>query len=160
MNDIMLASNRTTHIPLSRGAGDEVDVPAVFGLLSDHKWAILIGTALFALASVLYVLFTTPIYQATAVLQIEGASAAVPGQDPSAAPTPAASPHAATEVPLMTSRRVLGEAVKDLDLDIQASPRRLPVFGKSSLAATATPTTTGPRRRGLVSTGMDGAASS
>lgn len=131
MNDIMLASNRTQHIPLqSRGAGDEVDVPAVFGLLSDHKWAILIGTALFALASVVYVLLTTPTYQATAVLQIEGAAAALPGQEQPAQPMPVASPHAATEVPLMTSRRVLGEAVKDLHLDIQARPRRLPVFGK------------------------------
>lgn len=130
MNEILLASNRTTHIPLSRGSGEDVDVPAVFGLLSDHKWPILIGTALFALASVIYVLFTTPVYQATAVVQIEGTSAAVPGQDPSSQPVSAASPHAATEVPLMTSRRVLGEAVEDLGLDVQASPRRLPVFGK------------------------------
>ena len=130
MNEIMLSSNRTTQIPLSRGAGDDVDVPAVFGLLSDHKWAILIGTALFALASVIYVLFTTPVYQATAVVQIEGSAAGVPGQDLPAQPMPTGSPHAATEVPLMTSRRVLGEAVKDLRLDVQASPRRLPLFGK------------------------------
>lgn len=131
MNDIMLSSNRPTQIPYpSRGSGDDVDVPAMFGLLSDHKWAILIGTALFALVSVVYVLFTTPVYQATAVIQIEGSTANVPGQDPAVQPAIATSPHAATEVPLMTSRRVLGEAVKDLDLDIRAQPRRLPLFGK------------------------------
>ncbi|MFC5569096.1 polysaccharide biosynthesis tyrosine autokinase [Lysobacter yangpyeongensis] len=130
MNDIMLASDRTTQIPLARGGGDDVDMPAVFGLLSDHKWPILIGTALFALVSVIYVLFTTPVYQATAVIQIEGPQATLPGQEQPAQPAATGAPHAATEVPLMTSRRVLGEAVKDLHLDIQAAPRRFPVLGK------------------------------
>ncbi|GAB3093735.1 polysaccharide biosynthesis tyrosine autokinase [Lysobacter terrae] len=129
MNDIML-SNSTTQIPLQTRGGDDVDMPALFGLLSDHKWAILIGTALFALASVIYVLFTTPVYQATAVIQIEGSSPSVPGQDQSMQQPVAGSPHAATEVPLMTSRRVIGEAVQDLQLDIQAQPRRLPVLGE------------------------------
>lgn len=131
MNDIMLASNRVTPVPLQgRGAGDDIDMPAMFGLLSDHKWHILIGTALFALVSVLYVLFATPVYQATAVIQIHGSTANVPGQNQDAPQMPASAPHAVTEVPLMTSRRVLGEAVKDLDLDIQAAPRRFPLFGK------------------------------
>ena len=131
MNEIMLESNRATQIPLqTRRSRDDVDVPAMFGLLSDHKWAILVGTALFALASVVYVLLATPIYQATAVIQIEGKSGSVPGQEQPAEPAATGTPHAATEVPLMTSRRVLGEAVKDLDLDIQVTPRRLPVVGE------------------------------
>ena len=130
MNEIMLASNRVTPVALQPQGNDDIDMPAVFGLLSDHKWPILIGTALFALASVIYVLFATPIYQATAVLQIQGMSAAVPGQEPGAQAAQASQPHAATEVPLMTSRRVLGEAVDDLDLDIQARPRRFPLIGK------------------------------
>jgi tyrosine-protein kinase Etk/Wzc len=130
VNEIMLASNRVTPVALQPQGNDDIDMPAVFGLLSDHKWPILIGTALFALASVIYVLFATPIYQATAVLQIQGMSAAVPGQEPGAQAAQASQPHAATEVPLMTSRRVLGEAVDDLDLDIQARPRRFPLIGK------------------------------
>lgn len=130
MKDIMLAPTGTTRIPLhGRGSGDEVDVPALFGLLSDHKWPILIGTAVFALASIIYVLFATPVYQATAVIQIEGSTPVVPGQDQPAA-TGSSMPHAATEVPLMTSRRVLGEAVRDLGLDIHVQPRRFPLFGK------------------------------
>lgn len=130
MNEIMLASNRVTPVALQPQGGDDIDMPAVFGLLSDHKWPILIGTALFALASVIYVLFATPIYQATAVIQIQGSSAGVLGQEPGMQPMQASQPHAATEVPLMTSRRVLGEAVNDLDLDIQAQPRRFPLIGK------------------------------
>jgi tyrosine-protein kinase Etk/Wzc len=115
----------------SRGSTDDVDVPALFGVLSDHKWSILIGTVLFALASLAYVFVTTPIYQATAVIQIEGPGAGAPGQEQPMQPVAAGSPHAATEVPLMTSRRVLGEAVRDLHLDIQAQPRRMPVLGKA-----------------------------
>lgn len=130
MNEIMLASNRVTPVALQPQGGDDIDMPAVFGLLSDHKWPILIGTALFALASIIYVLFATPMYQATAVIQIQGMSANVPGQEPGMQAAQPSQPHAATEVPLMTSRRVLGEAVKDLDLDIMAQPRRFPLVGK------------------------------
>jgi hypothetical protein len=43
-NDILLASNRTTHVPLQTRGVAEVDVPAVFGL-SDHKWPILMTGA-------------------------------------------------------------------------------------------------------------------
>ena len=129
MNEIMLASNRVTPVAM-QPQGDDIDMPAVFGLLSDHKWPILIGTALFALASVIYVLFATPVYQATAVIQIQGTSASVPGQEPGQQSAQPSQARAATEVPLMTSRRVLGEAVNDLDLDIQARPRRFPLIGK------------------------------
>lgn len=128
MNDIMLASNRVTPVAVQPARADDIDMPAVFGLLSDHKWPILIGTALFALASIVYVLFTTPVYQATAVIQIQGTAATVPGQEAGMQPVQTR-PHAATEVPLMTSRRVLGEAVRELGLDVHAKPRRFPVIG-------------------------------
>jgi tyrosine-protein kinase Etk/Wzc len=132
VKDIMLAPSNATHIPLqSQGRGDEIDVPVLFGLISDQKWPVLIGTALFALVAIIYVLFATPVYQATAVLQVEGMTPSVPGQEqPAQAASSTGVPHAATEVPLMTSRRVLGEAVDRLGLDVEVEPRRFPLLGK------------------------------
>lgn len=131
MNDILVAPSNASRIPLpAQGPGDEVDLPALFGLIADHKWPILAGTTLFALISILYALFATPIYQATAVVQVEAATPNVPGQEQPVQRTDAGLPHAETEVPLMTSRRVLGEAVSRLGLDIEVTPRRFPLVGK------------------------------
>ena len=45
-----------------------------------------------------------------------------------AAPSPAEAP-SATEIQLLTSRRVLGEALEKLDLDVAVEPVRLPLIG-------------------------------
>lgn len=132
MNDILVAGSNTGRIspvaPASRPA-DEIDLPALFGLVADHKWPVLVGTALFALASSLYALFATPVYEATAVVQVEAATPNVPGQEQRSQRPDAGVPRAQTEVPLMTSRRVLAEAVHRLGLDIEVSPRRFPLLG-------------------------------
>lgn len=132
MKDLTLPPSYTPRIPLQPpAAGEEVDVPALLGLIADHRWPVLLGTALFALAALIYVLAATPVYQATAVVQVEGMTPSVPGQNaPARGGSEPASPRAVTEVPLMTSRRVMGEAVDRLNLDIEAAPRRFPVLGE------------------------------
>lgn len=115
-------------MPMQRD--DDIDVRALFGTLSDHKWLILIGTGLFFLASVLYVLMATPVYEASAMVQVEKSMPSVPGQQ--RATTPMDGPtgsQAVTEIPLLTSRSVLGAAVDNLALDIRSSPRRFPLIG-------------------------------
>lgn len=133
MKEIMVAQPHATRIPVAPGKGsDDIDMPAVLGVLLDHKWLILAGTAVFALASILYVLFATPVYQATSVVQVERMTPRAPGQEQQGqAMPPVSAPLANTEIPLMTSRRVLGEAVNQLQLDIRAKPRRFPLFGKA-----------------------------
>lgn len=108
---------------------DDIDMHALFGTLSDHKWPILLGTALFFLIGVFYALVATPTYQANAVVQVEKKLPNVPGQaEPTQAPTPVIA-QAVTEIPLLTSRHVLGQAVDALGLDIQVRPQRLPLIG-------------------------------
>ena len=50
---------------------DEIDLNALLGTLLDHKWLIIGVTAVFFVISVVYATLTTPIYEATATVQVE-----------------------------------------------------------------------------------------
>lgn len=110
---------------------DEIDLPTLVSTLTDRKWLILAGTLAFAAISIAYVLLATPQYEANAVVQVESRPPMLPGLNANAsAPAPAAvDTPAATETQLLTSRRVLGAAMDDLNLDIAAEPVRFPLIG-------------------------------
>lgn len=110
---------------------DDLDIPTLVSTLTDNKWPILIGTLVFMAVAVAYVLLATPKYEANAVVQVEARPPTVPGlNQPSTAPAPpVVDAPAATETQLLTSRRVLGEAIERLDLDTIARPVRVPVIG-------------------------------
>jgi len=110
---------------------EEIDLRSLLATLGDHKRLILAGTAAFFLASLMYVVLATPKYEATAVVQVERKGPAFPGVSNNPAvqmPAPTEAP-AATEIQLLTSRSVLGEALSNLDLDVQVEPVRFPAFG-------------------------------
>ncbi len=110
---------------------DDIDLPSLVTTLSENKRTILLGTGLFLLASLAYIVLVTPKYEANAVVQVQNRLPNVPGLSSSnamAAPSPAEAP-AATEIQLLTSRRVLGQALEKLDLDIAIEPFRLPLIG-------------------------------
>lgn len=125
----LLTGTTTRTAPPPRN--DEVDLRTVAGVLADHKWLILIGTGVFFLASALYVLFATPQYEASAVLQVQRTPSTVPGltADPLTQTVPVNESRAVTEIPLLASRQVLGETVRKLGLDIDITPKRFPLFG-------------------------------
>jgi tyrosine-protein kinase Etk/Wzc len=109
---------------------DEIDLGELLGTLSDHKWLIGIITGIFVLLSIAYAMLTTPIYQATSVVQVEQKVPSLPGLSALTQTLGAASPEATTETALITSRMVLGAAVDELKLAIEAHPRRMPFIGK------------------------------
>src|SRR5688500_4351712 len=111
--------------------GDDIDLPSLVTTLNENKRLILFGTALGRLISVAYVMLATPKDEAIAVVQVEsrlpsfpGVSARAGSQAPMAEEAPAA-----TESQSLTSRRVLGEALQNLRLDIDVKPSRLPLVG-------------------------------
>jgi tyrosine-protein kinase Etk/Wzc len=108
---------------------DEIDLSELLGTLSDHKWLIGTITGIFILLSIAYALLTTPIYQATSVVQVEQKVPSLPGLSALTQTLGAASPEATTETALITSRMVLGAAVDELKLTIEAHPQRMPVIG-------------------------------
>ncbi|MEZ0469173.1 polysaccharide biosynthesis tyrosine autokinase [Luteimonas salinilitoris] len=112
--------------------GDEdIDLPMLATTLMENKRLILFGTAVFLLIGIAYLALATPQYEANAVVQVERRPPALHGANASTAAQPGAlaEASASTEIQLVTSRRVLEEAMAHLDLDIQVEPHRLPVIG-------------------------------
>jgi tyrosine-protein kinase Etk/Wzc len=118
----------TTQIPLQRDGG-EIDLSDMLGTLKDNKWRIIIIIAVFVALSVIYALMATPIYQASAMVQVEQKVPDLPGLSALSQTLSAESPVATTESDLITSRMVVGAAVNKLNLTIQASPHRFPLLG-------------------------------
>jgi tyrosine-protein kinase Etk/Wzc len=123
-----LATKMATYTPSVRD--NEIDLRTLLATLGDHKRLILFGTAIFLALSILYVVLATPEYEANAVVQVEKKTPIVPGVGPnSQEPSTSQDAPASTEIQLLTSRQVLGEALSDLGLDVRIKPARFPFFG-------------------------------
>ncbi|CAM3979676.1 MULTISPECIES: polysaccharide biosynthesis tyrosine autokinase [Pseudoalteromonas] len=109
-------------------ASQEIDLMALLGALIDRKYFIIALTAVFMAIGVVYAVFSTPIYQATAMIQVEESGGSVPGFDDMAGMFESTSA-AVTEIELLKSRSVIGEAVDTLQLDIVAEPKLFPFIG-------------------------------
>lgn len=107
---------------------DEIDLLALLGTLIDHRYIIIACTVFFAVIGVAYAVLSTPVYQANAMIQIEEKSSGVGsllGESELFATTSAA----VTEIELLKSRQVIGQAVDNLKLTIVAEPKTFPVIG-------------------------------
>ncbi|MBP2167490.1 tyrosine-protein kinase Etk/Wzc [Erwinia toletana] len=114
---------------------DEIDLGRVWGSLVDAKWLILTITLFFIIISIIYVLFTTPVYRADAVVQVEKA----PGSSlisTISSMMPDSEPASSTEIALIQSRMVLGQTIDDLHLEYDVARNYFPVFGKGYAALT------------------------
>jgi tyrosine-protein kinase Etk/Wzc len=107
---------------------DEIDLLTLLGALIDGKWIIIGFTVLFAIIGVAYALLATPIYQANALLQIEEKSPSMTGLS-EISEMFGSTPVAVTEIELLKSRTVIGQAVENLKLDILAEPKYFPGIG-------------------------------
>ncbi|TYK65337.1 polysaccharide biosynthesis tyrosine autokinase [Colwellia echini] len=110
---------------------NEIDLMALFGALLDRKYFIIILTTVFMVVGVAVAIFSTPIYQATAMIQVEESGGSVPGLDDMAGMFESSS-KSITEIELLKSRSVIGEAVDNLHLDIVAQPKLYPIIGGRS----------------------------
>ncbi|PRB75448.1 polysaccharide biosynthesis tyrosine autokinase [Pseudomonas sp. MYb185] len=107
---------------------DEIDLLALLGALLDNKAIILTCTAFFAVIGIAYAILSTPVYQANAMIQIEEKSSGVGSLLGDSELFSTASP-AVTEIELLKSRQVIGQAVDNLKLTIVAEPKLFPVIG-------------------------------
>jgi tyrosine-protein kinase Etk/Wzc len=134
---------------------DTLDLNALFGTLLDHKWVIVIVTGAFFAIGVLYTVFATPIYQSTSVVQVEQKTPSLPGLSDLTQSLGTTASQATTEIALLTSRLVIGQAVDELRLNVQVDPQRLPVVG-DYLSRGHKPGEPGPVRFGLSRYGWGG----
>ncbi|TGE79846.1 tyrosine-protein kinase [Pseudoalteromonas sp. KS88] len=111
-----------------QSASQEIDLMALIGALLDRKLFIIALTTVFMFIGVVYAVFSTPIYQATAMIQVEESGGSVPGFDDMAGMFESTSA-AVTEIELLKSRSIIGEAVDTLKLDITVEPKLYPFIG-------------------------------
>ncbi len=115
--------------PQASADDDEIDLLRLFGVLIDHKWMITGITAGFLLAGIAYAVLATPVYRASATIQVEQKSPGIPGLTEMSDLLGGSQSQAVTEIQLLTSRSVIGKAVDNLHLDIDASPSLFPLIG-------------------------------
>lgn len=108
---------------------DEIDLLALLGALIDGKWIIAGFTVCFAVIGVAYALLATPVYRANALIQIEEKSGSTLSGLGELSDMLGSTPEAVTEIELLKSRAVIGQAVDNLKLDIIVEPRYFPVIG-------------------------------
>ena len=108
---------------------EEIDLSRVIGEVIDHRRLIISITALFTLLSIMYVIFTPPIYQADALIQVEqkqgnallnSLTQVLPDSQPQSAP----------EIALLQSRMILGKTVDDLNLQAKLQEEYAPFLGQ------------------------------
>lgn len=111
---------------------DEIDFGRLIGELIDHRKLIISVTSLFTVIALIYSIFSTPVYQADALIQVEqkqgnsilnNLSQILPDSQPQSAP----------EIALLQSRMILGKTVDDLNLQAVIKQDYFPVFGRGWL---------------------------
>ncbi|AOE83357.1 polysaccharide biosynthesis tyrosine autokinase [Pseudomonas sp. TCU-HL1] len=111
---------------------DDIDLLGLLGTLLDSKWIIVGITSFFTVLGAAYAVLTPPVYQANALVQVEekkGGMAALSGISEMTEMFGGTSA-AVTEIELLKSRAVLGQAVENLKLDIIVEPHYFPLFGQ------------------------------
>lgn len=105
----------------------DIDLAHLFDTFINNRVLILAITGFFTALGIAYALLATPIYMASAMIQIEPKNG-LPSLSDVVSATPAVSP-AQTEISLLKSRSVVGGAVQALNLDIKIEPHYFPLIG-------------------------------
>jgi len=122
-------SDHSSSINKSNNKSEEINFTELLGVLIDNKWKITIITTIFTIISIAYALLATPIYSASALVQVEQtASGNVLSKLSEIIPD--GKPESQTEIGLLQSRLVLGQTVDNLALDTVVQQKHFPLFGK------------------------------
>ncbi|HCJ4828251.1 Wzz/FepE/Etk N-terminal domain-containing protein, partial [Klebsiella pneumoniae] len=108
---------------------DEIDLGRIVGEFIDHRKLIITITAIFTAISIIYMLFSTPVYQADAMIQVEQKQGNAL-LDNLSQMLPDSQPQSAPEIALLQSRMILGQTVDDLGLQAKVEQNYFPIFGK------------------------------
>lgn len=107
----------------------DINFERLFGALFHSKWLIIAITLLSTLLGATYVLLAPPEYKSIALLQVEEKSSGMASfieVGDALLPTS----NSAAEIEIITSRKVLGAAIRDVNRDIIVTPNYFPLLGK------------------------------
>lgn len=107
----------------------KLDLRDLFDILQDNKLKIAVITLLFTVSSIVYTIMATPIYRASALIQVEQSSGSNVLSKLSDI-MPDNKPESQTEIGLLQSRMVIGQTVDDLALDTVVEEKHFPLIGK------------------------------
>lgn len=108
---------------------DEISLDDLLDVVIGARWLIGVIAAAFLFFGIAYALIATPIYQADSLLQVEAEKSGLGALEITELLEGDASTTA--EIELLRSRMVLGTAVDNLRLDIQATPHYFPIIGEA-----------------------------
>lgn len=111
-------------------ADDEIDLGELLELLFEGKWVIALIGAFCLVFGVAVAILTTPIFQADALVQMEGESDSLTALFGDMGDMLSSSSEATAEIELIKSRLVLGRTVEQLQLHTIVEPRWFPVVGR------------------------------
>ena len=110
--------------------GDEINLLELLDVVLDNRWLIAGVTAVALACGAGYALLSTPIYEANTLIQVEDSKGGGVGSllGDMGGMFDIKSP-ASAEMEILRSRLVLGQAVSNLQLDLDIQPKYLPVLG-------------------------------
>ena len=110
---------------------EEIDLREYLDVIIEARWLVLgITTAVFLLG-LLYIIAAPPIYRSDTLLQVEETKPTIKGLDDISSALTGEVP-AVTEIEIIRSRSIIGSAIDQLGLAIEATPKYLPIFGANS----------------------------
>jgi len=111
---------------------DEIDLGELLSILLDNKKVIIIITFIITFMGVAIALLSTPVYRADSLLQIRENTPSISDQLDSLTSFLDTKTPVQAEIELIKSRAILGKAIRNLHLDIIATPKFFPVIGKTA----------------------------
>jgi tyrosine-protein kinase Etk/Wzc len=109
---------------------DKIDLGEIIATLIDSKWFIALITGVVLAIGTAVAFIYRPVYQADAMLQVEAQSQTIRTLEQGGTIQKGEVPVMA-EVELVHSRMVMGEAIRNLGLDIIARPKYFPIIGEA-----------------------------
>ena len=109
-------------------SNQEIDLMILFSALLDRKLLICLVALIFGLSSIIYVQLVSPVYKATALIQVEKDGGGMPGFDDMSSMLQEG-PKAIAEIELLRSRRVIVAVINKLRLDNEVKLAKLPLVG-------------------------------
>lgn len=116
--------------PTTAASDDDIHLSEYFDILLDRKWLVAAVTAIVLLLGVAYAVLSTPVYQSNLLIQVEDSTPDAKGFLGDATSLFDVKTPAIGEIQIIRSRMVMGPAVDNTLLAIDASPRFVPFIGR------------------------------
>lgn len=109
---------------------NKIDLGEIIAILIDSKWLIALITGVVLTIGTAKAFIDSPVYKTDAMLQVEAQSQELRSLEQDGVLRKNEIPVMA-EIELISSRMILGEIIRKLNLDIIARPRYFPIFGEA-----------------------------